>query len=209
MQQLIQIHYPGTKLSVSEWSSSDDTDITGGLVTADSLGLFGVYGLDQATYWSQPDQLGPVGLAYWLFRGYVTHLTHNCQTHPKIARRNGTHFGDNSVQVNMAEDDADILGVYASTDENKKVTMVVINKDVIPHNLAISNIPAGKYFLRHFGGAAGVAKWQVSNHVRVCMRKSLWPMIAIDNGHYFGKQQLRHSFIHGRLLPATVSRASV
>lgn len=71
MQQLIAEYYPGTKLSVSEWSSTDDTDITGGLVTVDSLGIFGVNGLDQATYWSQPDQMGPIGLAYWLYRGYV------------------------------------------------------------------------------------------------------------------------------------------
>ncbi len=69
MQQLIQQHYPGTKLSISEWSSGADTDITGGLVTVDSLGIFGVNGLDQATYWSEPEKMGPIGLAYWLYRG--------------------------------------------------------------------------------------------------------------------------------------------
>jgi len=144
MQQLIQQFYPGTKLSISEWDSTDDTDITGGLVTVDSLGIFGVNGLDQATYWSQPDQLGPVGLAYWLYRG------------------NGTYFGDKSVQVNLADNSQDVLGVYASTSDGVKVTMVIVNKDVVPVNLAISNIPAGKYFLRHFGGEAGVAKWQTT-----------------------------------------------
>ena len=69
MKQLIQQNYPGTKLSISEWSSTNDNDITGGLVTADALGLFGVYGVDQATYWYQPNETGPVGLAFWLFRG--------------------------------------------------------------------------------------------------------------------------------------------
>lgn len=69
MQELIRRFYPGTKLSVSEWSSTEDTDITGGLVTVDSLGIFGVNGLDQATYWSEPDEEGPIGLAYWLYRG--------------------------------------------------------------------------------------------------------------------------------------------
>ena len=71
MQALIAKYYPGTKLSVSEWSSTDDTDITGGLVTADSLGIFGRYKLDSATYWSGADSTGPVGLAYWLYRGSV------------------------------------------------------------------------------------------------------------------------------------------
>lgn len=71
MKILIAQNYPGTKLSISEWSSTADTDITGGLVTADSLGIFGQYGVDSATYWSTPDAMGPVGLAYWLFRGSV------------------------------------------------------------------------------------------------------------------------------------------
>ena len=77
--------------------------------------------------------------------------------------RNGTHFGSQSVQVNMANRDEDVLGVYASTSDGRKLTMVIVNKDVVPVNLAISNIPAGTYFLRHFGGAAGIAKWQVSD----------------------------------------------
>ena len=70
-------------------------------------------------------------------------------------------FGSKSVQVNMAERDEDVLGVYASTSDGNKVTLVIVNKDVTPVNLAISNIPAGTYFMRHFGGDAGVAKWQV------------------------------------------------
>jgi hypothetical protein len=70
MKQIIAQYYPGTKLMLSEWASSADTDITGGLVTADMLGIFGRYGLDAATYWSNPDERGPVGLAFWLYRGY-------------------------------------------------------------------------------------------------------------------------------------------
>lgn len=69
MQSLIAQHYPGTKLSVSEWSSTLDTDITGGLLTVDTLGLFGQYKLDSATYWDAADVSGPIGLAYWLYRG--------------------------------------------------------------------------------------------------------------------------------------------
>ncbi len=69
MKQLINDNYPGTKFSISEWSSTADGDITGGLVTADVLGIFGRYGVDVATYWSNPDAKGPVGLAYWLYRG--------------------------------------------------------------------------------------------------------------------------------------------
>lgn len=76
--------------------------------------------------------------------------------------RNGTFFGDKSVQVTTANASPDVLGVYASTSDGEKVSIVIVNKDIVPVNLAISNIPAGTYFLRHFGGEAGVAKWQVS-----------------------------------------------
>lgn len=62
----------------------------------------------------------------------------------------------------MATRSEDVLGVYAGTSTGKDVTAVIINKDTKPVGLYISNIPAGTYFLRHFGGAAGVAKWQVS-----------------------------------------------
>ncbi len=64
----------------------------------------------------------------------------------------------------MAKRDEDVLGVYASTSDGKKPSLVIVNKDVVPVNLAISNVPTGTYFLRHFGGAAGIAKWQVSDY---------------------------------------------
>lgn len=71
---LIVCGSPGTKLSISEWASTADTDITGGLVTADALGIFGREGVDSATYWATPDEKGPIGLAYWLYRGFVVFL---------------------------------------------------------------------------------------------------------------------------------------
>lgn len=69
MKALIAQHYPGTKLSISEWSSGYDSDITGGLIVADVLGIYGVQGVDSATYWATPDEKSPVGLGYWLYRG--------------------------------------------------------------------------------------------------------------------------------------------
>ncbi|KAG8865670.1 hypothetical protein FRB97_004528, partial [Tulasnella sp. 331] len=147
MQALIAQNYPGTKLSISEWSSTADTDITGGLLSADVLGIYGVYGVDSATYWATPDETGPVGLAYWLYNGY------------------GTHFGNSSVQVNLQAPDyvnGNVLGYFASINAAKKISIVIVNKDIKPISLAVSNIPTGSYFIRHFGGEAGVAKWQTT-----------------------------------------------
>ncbi|KAF9448877.1 glycoside hydrolase family 44 protein [Macrolepiota fuliginosa MF-IS2] len=144
MKTLIDINYPGTKLSISEWSSTQDDDITGGLVTADALGIFGQYGVDSATYWATPGEQAPVGLAYWLYRGY------------------GTYFGSNTAQVNLANPDPSTWGIYAGSDGDK-LTLVIINKK--PNQALtfdLSNVPTGSYFVRHFGGAAGVAKWQTT-----------------------------------------------
>jgi hypothetical protein len=69
MKQLIAQFYPGTKLSISEWSSGADNELTGGLLTADILGVMGREGVDAATYWGTADEKNPVGLAYWLFNG--------------------------------------------------------------------------------------------------------------------------------------------
>ncbi|KAJ6483205.1 glycoside hydrolase family 44-domain-containing protein [Mycena sanguinolenta] len=144
---LIDIYYPGTKLSLSEFDSTDDTDLTGGLATVDMLGIFGQQKLDSATYWATPDELGPIGLAYWLYRGF------------------GVHFGANSAQVNMATPNPDTQGVYAAT-ENGKLSIVIVNKNPdTPITFELDNMPFGSYFVRHFGGQAGVAKWQTTMEI--------------------------------------------
>ncbi|KAJ6616303.1 glycoside hydrolase family 44-domain-containing protein [Mycena sp. CBHHK59/15] len=141
---LIDINYPGTKLSVSEWSAQADTDITGGLLAVDALGIFGRERLDAATYWVTPDEMGPVGLAYWLYRGF------------------GTYFGNSSAQVNFATPNPDTQGVYAGT-QGGKLTLVIVNKNPdTPLGFDLANLPFGKYFMRHFGGEAGIAKWQTT-----------------------------------------------
>ena len=149
MKQLIDTNYPGTKFSITEWSSTADGDITGGLVTADVLGIFGRYGVDAATYWATPDAKGPVGLAYWLYRG------------------SGTYFGSKTAQVNFATSNAaNTYGIYAATEGNK-LSLVILNKDTKPLGLDLSNVPHGNYFMRHFGGVSGVAKWQVCPRSRL------------------------------------------
>ncbi|KJA27031.1 glycoside hydrolase family 44 protein [Hypholoma sublateritium FD-334 SS-4] len=148
-QILIDQNYPGMKLSISEWSSTDDTDITGGLVTVDVLGLFGQYGVDSSTYWATPDEMGPIGLAYWLYRGY------------------GTFFASATAQVNLATPLPDTQGVYAGTQDGK-LSLVIVNKNPdVPISFYLANVPTDTYFVRHFGGQAGVAKWQASNTSRL------------------------------------------
>jgi hypothetical protein len=76
--------------------------------------------------------------------------------------RYGVYFGSSSAQVNLANPNPDTLGVYAGTEAGGTLTLVIVNKDPSsPVAFDLANMPTGKYFLRHFGGAAGVAKWQV------------------------------------------------
>src|SRR6185503_3703980 len=54
----IAAHYPGTKLSFSEYTFGGGRDISGGVAEADALGIFGREGLDMATAWNWPDKAG-------------------------------------------------------------------------------------------------------------------------------------------------------
>lgn len=78
----------------------------------------------------------------------------------------GAYFGNLSAEVSIPKLDPNVLGVYAGTNGANNATLVVVNKDPSsPVALNLSGLPNGKYFIRHFGGKAGVAKYQVSNCV--------------------------------------------
>lgn len=155
MKQLIAQYYPGRKLMLSEWSAMNfEQETAGGLLVADSLGIFGVEGLDAATYWpwNTLTSSSPVALAYWLFRGY------------------GTTFGDLGTQFSPGPSKqtfSNTGGFFPSKDTTTgKQSFVYINKDTKPVAFYFSNIPTGQYFVRHFGGAAGLAKWQSTITIR-------------------------------------------
>ena len=64
--------------------------------------------------------------------------------------------------VNVNGLDPDTQGIYASTDNAGKISLVVVNKSPSASQaFDLTGVPTGKYFLRHFGGGAGIAKWQV------------------------------------------------
>ena len=77
----------------------------------------------------------------------------------------GTLFGSHSAEVSIPSLDPDLLGVYAGTNaHHNNATLVVVNKDPVnPVALHLAGLPAGHFFMRHFGGQAGVAKYQVQS----------------------------------------------
>jgi hypothetical protein len=84
--------------------------------------------------------------------------------------------------VNIPSLNPDTLGVYAGTNGGNNVSLVIVNKD--PNNpvaLNLSGIPNGVYFLRHFGGKAGIAKYQVCAGVQ--SPQSNWKLTNLSVDH--------------------------
>ena len=66
----INQYYPGTKLAITEFTYGGESDITGGIATADVLGIFGKYGVYFATFWPGNSNTSYVQAAYRIFRNY-------------------------------------------------------------------------------------------------------------------------------------------
>jgi mannan endo-1,4-beta-mannosidase len=66
----INQYYPGTKLAFTEFTYGGESDITGGIATADVLGIFGKYGVYFATFWPGNSNTSYVQAAYRIFRNY-------------------------------------------------------------------------------------------------------------------------------------------
>ena len=111
----IAAHYPGTKLSFSEYTFGGGHDISGGVAEADALGVFGREGLDMATSWNWPDTAGDNQYEIAALRAFRNY------------DGKGAHFGDTSVHA-VTTDDAK-SSVYASLDSaSGSMTIVAINK---------------------------------------------------------------------------------
>jgi hypothetical protein len=119
----IATYYPGTKLSISEYSiDSGQKSIVDAIAEMDVLGIFGREQLDFADMWSPPAPTDPIAYAFRMFRNYDG---------------NGSQFGDTSVSA--VSSDQGTLSIYAaqrSTDN--AVTVLVINKTTAALASAIS-----------------------------------------------------------------------
>jgi hypothetical protein len=119
----ISTYYPGTKLSISEYSiDSGQKSIVDAVAEMDVLGIFGREQLDFADMWSPPAPTDPIAYSFRMFRNYDG---------------NGGRFGDTSVSA--VSSDQGTLSIYAaqrSTDN--AVTVLVINKTTAALASAIS-----------------------------------------------------------------------
>src|SRR5271168_708684 len=125
-QNWIATYYPGTKLSISEYSFSSGTNpLVDALTEADVLGIYGRQSLDFANLWTVPQPTDPVAYSFRLYRNYDGA---------------GGQFGDTSV--NSTSTDQGQLSVYgALRSSNGALTVIAINKttSAIQTSLALAN----------------------------------------------------------------------
>jgi hypothetical protein len=109
----IDAHYPGTKLSFTEWDYGGGNHISGAIAAADVLGVFGRESVGLATYWPlNSDE----SFAYAAFRAYRNY------------DGQGSTFGDTSISATSS--DVPTATVYASIDSgvSGRAVIVAINK---------------------------------------------------------------------------------
>jgi hypothetical protein len=158
-QNWIQTYYPGTKLSISEYSFASGTDpLVDMLTETDVLGIYGRQGLDFANMWDAPQSTDPLAYSFRIYRNYDGA---------------GGMFGDTSV--NSTSTDQSQLSVYgALRSSDGALTVVVINKTTSPiqTSLTLANFnPAATAAVHTYSNAnlaqivAGVPVTVVSNAV--------------------------------------------
>src|SRR5271168_1688042 len=130
-QNWIQMYYPGTKLSISEYSFASGTDpLVDMLTETDVLGIYGRQGLDFANMWSPPQPTDPLAYSFRIYRNFDGA---------------GGQFGDTSVTSSST--DQSQLSVYgALRSSDGALTIVAINKttSAIQTSLTLANFnPTG------------------------------------------------------------------
>jgi hypothetical protein len=116
-------YYPGTRLSLSEYSiDSGQKSIVDAIAEMDVLGIFGREQLDFANMWTPPAPTDPIAYAFRMFRNYDG---------------SGHQFGD--VSVRAVSSDQGSLSIYAGQrSSDNAVTVLVINKTTASISSAIS-----------------------------------------------------------------------
>jgi hypothetical protein len=123
----INTYYPGTLLSLSEYSiDSGQKSIVDAIAEMDVLGIFGREPIDFANMWSAPGPQDPIAYAFRMFRNYDG---------------SGSQFGDTSLSA--VSSDQGSLSIYAAQrSSDNAVTILVINKTTgaLSSSIALSNL---------------------------------------------------------------------
>jgi Glycoside hydrolase family 44 len=70
LRSWVSVHYPGTRVGITEYNWGAESHINGATTQADILGIFGREGLDLATRWATPASTTPTYQAIKMYRNY-------------------------------------------------------------------------------------------------------------------------------------------
>jgi Glycoside hydrolase family 44 len=117
LQAKIDQHYPGTKLSISEYNYGAGGDISGGIAQADVLGVYGREGVFAASMWPPGSKL------QFIFAGFAMYRNYDGK---------GATFGDTSISATTSAVDATSVYASVSAANPANVIVVAINKTTTP-----------------------------------------------------------------------------
>jgi hypothetical protein len=144
MKAWIAAHYPGTKLSISEYNWGSDAGISGALAQAEALAIFGREGVDLATRWVAPDDGSLTEDAFLLYRNYDG---------------SGAQVAGDSVRATSAN--VDLVGAYAQRGGagGNTLYLLLFNKDTAAQSVAatVAGGLSGSAALYRFTGSSRLA----------------------------------------------------
>jgi hypothetical protein len=133
LRETIQARNPGMRIAITEYYYGRAGDISGGVVQADLLGIFGREGVFAAALWPQAGvwaapYLGNGATAYaYAFGAFRSFLDYDGQ---------GARFGDTGVATTVT--DRTTTSAYGSIDAQNRVVVVVINKRGVASQAALA-----------------------------------------------------------------------
>lgn len=121
----IDMYYPGTKLSFSEYNFGGGNDISGGIAAADALGIFAKYGVHMACAKPNTEDISYIKSALNIYTDYDGE---------------GSSFGDTLVSSSNGKDV--MSSVYASVEsgDESELKVILINKNTAAPKSAEINI---------------------------------------------------------------------
>ncbi|MBC7843673.1 MAG: hypothetical protein H7099_15240 [Gemmatimonadaceae bacterium] len=127
LRDQIAAHYPGTRLSITEYYYGRGGDISGGIAQADVLGIFGREGVYAATIWPiggiyAPPYNGDANRTYaFIFGAFRMFRNYDGA---------GGAFGDTGLAATTS--DVAASSIYASRTTSGKIVLMAINKTTAP-----------------------------------------------------------------------------
>jgi MYXO-CTERM domain-containing protein len=142
MHDWVNAHYPGTKISLSEFDFGHHNEAVGAVTYAEILGIFAREGLDMATAWSPPDVGEAAFGAYVLYRNFDG---------------SGGHFEDSYARTTVTGSGLAAFGAVGAT--RATVALANENTSATPTQITLGNFqPSGSASIYALGSGSTIVR---------------------------------------------------